>query len=309
MAVFRSFAFYLSILGLVFAVFLIQKMGAPPPESIPLAEPAVNPYSYTIAASGLIEAADKNLGIGVAQPGLIKKVLIGVNDNVQIGQPLFEMDDRELQGQLTVQQANIKIAEATLKRLENQLARLQNVKDARAVSQEEVDTRVQDVNVARAQLQLAEAQAEQTRILINRLTVCSPIRGCILQSNIRTGEYAQNSAPAMIIGNLERLQVRADIDEQNAAHVVSHLQATAFPKNNTQLSIPLQFEWIEPYVVPKRSLTGASDEKVDTRVLQVIYSFEKPANFPLYVGQQVDVFIERIPENAEAFQSETLITQ
>ena len=42
--------------------------------------------------------------------------------------------------------------------------------------------------------------------------------------------------------------------------------------------------------MPKRSLTGDSTERVDTRVLQVIYRFD-PAGAALFVGQQVDVFI------------------
>lgn len=54
----------------------------------------------------------------------------------------------------------------------------------------------------------------------------------------------------------------------------------------------MKFERIEPYVISKVSLTGASTERVDTRVLQVIYSLRRPANPPIYVGQQVDVFIE-----------------
>ena len=63
--------------------------------------------------------------------------------------------------------------------------------------------------------------------------------------------------------------------------------------------MPLRFVRIEPYVVPKRSLTGDSLERVDTRVLQVIYEFQRPS-FPIYVGQQVDVFIRRPPETASA---------
>jgi HlyD family secretion protein len=43
--------------------------------------------------------------------------------------------------------------------------------------------------------------------------------------------------------------------------------------------------------VPKVSLTGQSTERTDTRVLQAIYSFD-PAALPVYVGQQMDVFIE-----------------
>jgi len=44
-------------------------------------------------------------------------------------------------------------------------------------------------------------------------------------------------------------------------------------------------------VIPKKSLTGDSTERVDTRVLQVIYRV-KDRNAPLYVGQQMDVYVE-----------------
>ena len=36
----------------------------------------------------------------------------------------------------------------------------------------------------------------------------------------------------------------------------------------------LSFVRVEPYVVPKKSLTGDNTERVDTRVLQVIYAFD-----------------------------------
>jgi HlyD family secretion protein len=49
--------------------------------------------------------------------------------------------------------------------------------------------------------------------------------------------------------------------------------------------------------VPKRSLTGESTERVDTRVLQALYTFPRSA-LPVYVGQQMDVFIESAPITA-----------
>jgi hypothetical protein len=55
--------------------------------------------------------------------------------------------------------------------------------------------------------------------------------------------------------------------------------------------VPLSFVRFEPYIVPKRSLTNDAAERVDTRVLQVIYAFD-PAAFPAFVGQQVDIFIK-----------------
>jgi hypothetical protein len=48
---------------------------------------------------------------------------------------------------------------------------------------------------------------------------------------------------------------------------------------------------VEPYVIPKQSLTGDNRERVDTRVLQVVYAVEGDAT-DLFVGQQVDVFID-----------------
>ncbi len=48
---------------------------------------------------------------------------------------------------------------------------------------------------------------------------------------------------------------------------------------------------VDPYVIPKKSVTGDNTERVDTRVLQVIYALDA-SNLPIYVGQQMDVFID-----------------
>ena len=294
MIIFRSIAFYLALAGIVAGVVLMRSMSAPAPKLEPVAEPAVNPYAAAIAASGIVESSDRNIAIGVAQPGIVATVLVQAGDPVKKDQPLFQIDDRDLQGQLSVQQANVSIAEATLHRLQDQLDRLEAIVDPRAVSADELKTRQHDVAVAAAQLDAARAHANHTSTLIDRLVVRAPKDGVVLQSNIRQGEYASTNAntPAILLGSFDKLQVRADIDEQNACRVRSNQSAVAFPKNNTALVIPLYFERIEPYVTPKKSLTGSSDERVDTRVLQVIYSFEKPENFNIYVGQQVDVFIQ-----------------
>lgn len=49
----------------------------------------------------------------------------------------------------------------------------------------------------------------------------------------------------------------------------------------------------EPYVVPKKSLTGDSTERVDTRELQVIFGFTR-GRLPLFVGQEMDVCIDAL---------------
>jgi hypothetical protein len=119
----------------------------------------------------------------------------------------------------------------------------------------------------------------------------------VLQVKIRVGEYAQTgplATPLMLLGDVDKLYVRVDIDENDAWRVRTDVPAMAFVRGNAQLKTPLKFVRVEPYVIPKRSLTGDSTERVDTRVLQVIYSFPRGA-LPVYVGQQMDVFLESPP--------------
>lgn len=293
MIIFKKFAFYLSLAGIFLALFLLKILTAPQADRTVIQEPAVNPYANSIAASGIIEAANRNIAIGAPQSGLVYKLYVDVGEKVVKNQPLFAIDSRELQAKIDLQRANIEVSKASLKRLEDQLKRLQSVSDPRAISQDDIDTRKNDVRVAEAQLKASEAQLMETEDLIERLTVAAPKDGVILQNNIRLGEYYSTASgiPAMVLGNIDILQVRADIDEQNASRFNPDFPAVAYLKNNTKYRFPLKFDYVEPYMIPKKSLTGASSERVDTRVLQVVYSFEIPKDFKVFVGQQVDIFI------------------
>jgi len=85
--------------------------------------------------------------------------------------------------------------------------------------------------------------------------------------------------------------VRVDIDENDAWRFDKNSKAVAFLRGNRSFKVDLKLAYVEPYVVPKKSLTGDSNERVDTRVLQALYRFERK-QLPIYVGQQMDIFIE-----------------
>jgi HlyD family secretion protein len=286
--------FYFAVAGAAVTIAMVVRLNGQSPITPPPIDPSPKPYEVSVAASGIVEALSDNVSIGVPESALVAKVHVKVWDSIQEGQPLFTLDNRELQAQLAVNEANAVVAEATLSRLQDQLARFKCVNDPRAISQDEVRTKEHDVAVAQAQLEAARAQVTQNKVRIERMTVLAPRAGTILQVNVRAGEYASATpkAAAMVLGDLEHLQVRADVDEQNAPRLQPGQIATAFLKGDTTQPIELTFVRVEPYVVPKVSLTGASTERVDTRVLQVIYSFEKPKDRPVYVGQQVDMFVK-----------------
>ena len=123
--------------------------------------------------------------------------------------------------------------------------------------------------------------------------------GQVLQVGVRVGEFVAAGAKApVVLGDITRLQIRCDVDEQLATRMREGLPAKGYLKGESSLaggkdrSIALKFVRIEPFVIPKTSLTGASIERVDTRVMQVIYQFDRPADRVLFVGQQMDVYID-----------------
>lgn len=292
----KSLTLYIAIAGIVGGIWMMYIFTKPPEPVKREILPAYNPFADSIGASGLVEAANENVSIGVPVSALVTDVYTLVWDPVKKGQPLFQLDTRDLTAQLDIQKSAEKIAEAQVIRLQDQLKRLQSAKDPRAVSREDVKTRENDVAVAQAQLMRAQTEVKNMEVLIDRMTIRAPKDGVIIQRNIRPGEYVTTNAspPPMVLGDLEHLQIRVDVDENNASRIDAQADAVAYPKNNTTRKIPLKFSRIEPYVIPKKSLTGLSDERVDTRVLQVIYTLDQPKEYPLYVGQQVDVFIRDI---------------
>jgi hypothetical protein len=95
----------------------------------------------------------------------------------------------------------------------------------------------------------------------------------------------------ILLGNLDKLHVRVDIDENDAWRFQPDAPAVAYIRGNPQFKTDLSFEYVEAYVVPKRSLTGDSTERVDTRVMQAVYSFKR-GKLPVYPGQIMDVYID-----------------
>lgn len=151
-----------------------------------------------------------------------------------------------------------------------------------------------DLDIARAAVAQAEAEVEKIKVELERLTVAAPVDGDVLQVNVRPGEFvgAPPAQALVVLGAPGTKHVRVDIDEHDIPRFHPDLPARATLRGDQNQSYQLSFVRLEPYVVPKKSLTGDNTERVDTRVLQVIYAIE-PGGSDLHVGQQVDVFLDR----------------
>lgn len=305
----------LAAAGFIFGVYTTVKGNQPVPVAPPVAAPANAPFQAFIAGSGIVEAQSQNIAIGTPLPGVVKTVAVKVGDTVKAGDALFLLDDRETLADLKVKQADLAkakaaVGEAEAGRLDAKTLQdiAESITDKRAISIEELDRRRNAVAIAKARVDSARAQVLQAeaalaavQTTLERETVRAPVDGEVLQVNVRPGEFAPSAVlntPLILLGDLQSLHVRVDIDENDAWRFDKHGKAIAYLRGNRRFSAPLTLAWVEPYVVPKRSLTGDSTERVDTRVLQALYRFDR-AQLPAYVGQQLDVFIEA-PDNADA---------
>jgi RND family efflux transporter MFP subunit len=279
-------------------------------------EPPVMPprtsFERTIAAIGLVEPSSEAIAMGSHRNGVVEKVLVKLGEEVKAGQALIKLDTRDLEAELEVGRAMVVEAEAKLavaKAEETQARRnwefAEKLKDSRAISEEERTQRETGLAMVKAQVGSAEAaclsakaRLRMTDTEIERSVVKAPIDGTVLQVKVRAGEFvsaaAAGSAPWMTLGETKELHVRADVDEHEAWRVNAGAKARAHVRGNPELKVELEFVRFEPLVVPKKSLTGDATERVDTRVLQVIYRVVGAMPERLFIGQQMDVFVEAI---------------
>jgi len=298
----------LAVAGFLFAAYTVINSNQPVPVAKAVTEPASAPFKAFIAGSGIIEAQSQNIDIGTPLPGIVKTVTVKVGDQVKADAPLFYLDDRDTRATLAVKLADLakakadaSVAKVTLADAKSLSDLAEAVTDRRAISTEELLRRRNIMLIAKAKLdsaqafvQQAEASLADTETTLSRLIVRAPIAGEVLQVNIRPGEFAQAgflNTPLLVLGNLDQLHVRVDIDENDAWRFDKNSKAVAYLRGNRDFKVDLNLAYVEPYVVPKRSLTGDSNERVDTRVLQALYRFDRK-QLPIYVGQQMDVFIE-----------------
>lgn len=227
--------------------------------------------------------------------------------------------------QVEVNTASLKTAQDSWDRL-RRLAE----SEPRSISKDILENAENGVKVAKANLDVARRQYELTRAgawsydvrnqenqcaaalkaahaaqaLLAKYTVRAPATGVILSINAAPGSYVSpqgaydsythGSVPALVMGGPQHqyLGVRCYIDE-----ILVHRLPQGKQMNSkmfirgTDVKIPLEFVRVQPYVSPKIDLSNQRVERVDVRVLPVIFRFEKPKDFTLYPGQLVDVYI------------------
>jgi len=232
---------------------------------------------------------------------------------------------------LAVSEAQVENAKATLRNAQDQLAKQEaSYKlDPKSVSRDALDNAVNAEKIADTNLKVVEKQYALTKAgawiydienqekqydaaskayaasaaLLEKYTVRAPADGVILSLQAAVGSYVspqgaydsytQALNPLVVMGTpQDRLGVRAYVDEILVHRLPEpeHMVAEMFVQG-TDINVPLKFARVQPYISPKIELSDQRQERVDVRVLPVIFTFDKPKELNLFPGQLVDVYI------------------
>ncbi|MFI5329576.1 MAG: HlyD family secretion protein [Desulfobaccales bacterium] len=146
---------------------------------------------------------------------------------------------------------------------------------------------------------------ESGQALLAKYTIQAPVDGVVLAVRAAEGSYVapqgsygtytQGYNPIIVMGYPQEpyLEVRCYIDEILIPRLPQgpHMQAQ-MQIRGTDRRIPLEFDRIQPYVSPKIQLSDQRTERVDVRVLPVLFRFKPPKDMNIYPGQLVDVYVE-----------------
>lgn len=137
----------LALIGLAAGIYTVATSGRDLPGREPDRPPSMNPFGSAVVATGVVEAATRNVAAAAPQRGLVTHVHVQVTDTVERDQALFQLDDRPLKAALTEAKALVATRKAEYDRLAS-------------------EPRPEDIPVLDAQLAAAKAQLEVERNLL-----------------------------------------------------------------------------------------------------------------------------------------------
>jgi HlyD family secretion protein len=294
------------ILAGVVSVFLYnEKITPQPPVAV-----SYNPYASGIYASGIVESyqptgSDTNIYSEVS--GKVVHIFVKEGQTVTRGMPILAIDDSVQRALVAKDAADIQYQQASLVNVQEQLNKIKKSYhlDPQSVSKNNLDNAINAVKMTRQSLNAALGQYLSDRALLNKFIIKAPIDGVILRIATAVGNYVspngsydtytESMLPTVQMGVVTPyLQVRCYIDEILVPKLPApdQLEAKMFIRGLNNFSIPLEFVSVQPMTIPNIELSDAKQERVDVRVLPIIFKFTKPADVNIYPGQLVDVYIK-----------------
>lgn len=292
--------------GLISVYVYHEKIEPKPPITV-----SYNPYATGIYATGIVESYQvngSNVNIFPEVPGKVITIFVKDGQTIHAGDPLLALDDSVQRKIVEKDIAEIELARANLTNVQAQLDKISKsfYLDPKSVSKNTLDNAINAVLIDQKSLIVAIAQSKSDTAVLAKYIINSPIDGIILRVVVAVGDYVtstqgtfdtytQSFLPAVQMGVITPyLAVRCYLNEILIPKLPdsSKLDATLFIRGTKNESIALEYVNTQPYAIPNIQLSNERNERVDVRVLPILFKFKKPNNMNIFPGQLVDIYIK-----------------
>lgn len=188
-----------------------------------------------VTAQGKLEPKDY-VDVGAQVSGQLKRVAVGIGENVKAGDLIAEIDPQIYEARLAGDQARLKTLEAQrveqkvlVDQASQMLERNEKLYKSNAISEQAFEDAGTALKIAAAKLSAVEAQIEESRSTIegdkanlNYTRVFAPMSGTVVLQAVREGQTlnANQSAPTIVqLADLDTMTVRAQVAEADIMRI------------------------------------------------------------------------------------------
>jgi RND family efflux transporter MFP subunit len=189
----------------------------------------------SVTATGSL-AARRDMPVGVpGEGGQIVRVMAEPGQWVGAGQVLAVID-RSVQTQEASQQAaNIQVAQADLRLAQQNLDRAQRLLPRGFVSRADIDRLTAARDAAAARVRVAQAQLGGTRARIQRLDIRAPTAGLVLDRNVEAGQVVGGGSGALFrIAEGGQMELLARLPQDELSRVAVGMPAVVTPVGSSE---------------------------------------------------------------------------
>ncbi|MEN2786251.1 efflux RND transporter periplasmic adaptor subunit [Sphingomonas qilianensis] len=248
------------VLALLAVGYFLSKRAAPPAAaaqgaaalpSVTVAVPGRQMVARVISATGTL-AARREMPVGVAgEGGLVTRVLVEQGQWVGAGQVLATVD-RSVQAQTAASlAAQINVARADLAIAESEVKRAAALVDRGFISKADLERRTATRDAARARVSVAQAALGEQQARNGRLDIRAPAAGLILTRAVEPGQIVSSGSGVLFrMAKGGEMEMRALLSEADLAGLSVGVPAIVTPVGGAQ-SFKGQVWQVSPVIDPQ----------------------------------------------------------
>ncbi|BDX06083.1 efflux RND transporter periplasmic adaptor subunit [Planctobacterium marinum] len=216
-----------------------QENTAPPAPQVSVAQVIEQRLTEWDEFTGRLEAP-QSVELTPRVSGYIDIVAFEEGDMVNVGDPLFFIDNKPFKAEVRRLEADLMNAEAQYELATSEAQRAENLLVKNAISQELADSRRAQLKQAKARVQSVEAALELARLNLSYTRVAAPIAGRVSRADFTKGNYV--TAGQSVLTNLvstDKVYAYFEADEQTYLHYVKLAREGSRPSSREHENLVL----------------------------------------------------------------------